>query len=750
MVEQRQIPASRVAMAGAPRLAQPAAALTPKEIMGILRRRMLLIISLTVLGFFVGGTAWFLLRRFAPKYTARTYIKVLPPIIKDPLIITSQVVNKDIQYGYRVSMVALLKQQSTLQSLLERDKVKNTKWFRSFGEVRDTSIVKAIDDLNKRFRAVAVRDGDYIVVTMTCGDRRESALIVNEIVDLFVASQGTTTRKEVSEKLARLNDQLDRIEGSLASSERALDETRRSYDLTDIEQEAGRNFRHTIELTLDDLVLKRNDLVLEINQLQAAIKNLEELAVGPINEQIENQIERDPVMLSLAQQLAFQESELAGRLTKFGENHRSVRQIQDLIKEIRLRREIRKAEIAEQTRQANLKNAEDSLIVMQERYAELGRQQQESEAKKKNLDLARVEYERRQSIRDERKERLDELKRQIEKQKIILEDPETPKVQRVGYAPPPLRVSFPSWSIFFPGGTMLGLLAGVGLAFLVELLSDLVRTPRDVSKYLHVPLLGIIPDAAEDEQVENIDLCHVVRDAPYSLISESYRRFRTNLKLSGPAESLKTLLVTSGMAGDGKTSVAVNLAVTFVAEDKKILLIDANFWRPSLHRVFPNSNENAENKSQEGRPSEFGLSTALLGRCGYQEVIRPSGIEGFDIIDSGLLPSNPTELISGARMKQLLKHQRENYDYVIVDGPPVLLVSDVKALATFVDGNIVVFNAEATRRGAARRIIRELREVNAKITGCVLFSVKAMKGGYFEEQFKSYREYQETQLAHSV
>ncbi|MHC4531908.1 MAG: polysaccharide biosynthesis tyrosine autokinase [Planctomycetota bacterium] len=750
MVEQRQIPASRVAMAGAPRLAQPAAALTPKEIMGILRRRMLLIISLTVLGFFVGGTAWFLLRRFAPKYTARTYIKVLPPIIKDPLIITSQVVNKDIQYGYRVSMVALLKQQSTLQSLLERDKVKNTKWFRSFGEVRDTSIVKAIDDLNKRFRAVAVRDGDYIVVTMTCGDRRESALIVNEIVDLFVASQGTTTRKEVSEKLARLNDQLDRIEGSLASSERALDETRRSYDLTDIEQEAGRNFRHTIELTLDDLVLKRNDLVLEINQLQAAIKNLEELAVGPINEQIENQIERDPVMLSLAQQLAFQESELAGRLTKFGENHRSVRQIQDLIKEIRLRREIRKAEIAEQTRQANLKNAEDSLIVMQERYAELGRQQQESEAKKKNLDLARVEYERRQSIRDERKERLDELKRQIEKQKIILEDPETPKVQRVGYAPPPLRVSFPSWSIFFPGGTMLGLLAGVGLAFLVELLSDLVRTPRDVSKYLHVPLLGIIPDAAEDEQVENIDLCHVVRDAPYSLISESYRRFRTNLKLSGPAESLKTLLVTSGMAGDGKTSVAVNLAVTFVAEDKKILLIDANFWRPSLHRVFPNSNENAENKSQEGRPSEFGLSTALLGRCGYQEIIRPSGIEGFDIIDSGLLPSNPTELISGARMKQLLKHQRENYDYVIVDGPPVLLVSDVKALATFVDGNIVVFNAEATRRGAARRIIRELREVNAKITGCVLFSVKVMKGGYFEEQFKSYREYQETQLAHSV
>ena len=530
MVEQRQIPASRVAMAGAPRLAQPAAALTPKEVTTILRRHMLLIISLTVLGFFIGGTTWFLLRRFAPKYTAQTYIRVLPPVVKDPMIITGQVVNKDIQYGYRVSMVSLLKQQSTLQRLLERDKVKNTKWFRSFGEVRDRSIIRAIDDLNKRFNAAAQRDGDYIIVSMTCGNREESALIVNEMVDLFVASQGTTKRKEVSEKLTRLNDQLDRIEQSLASSERALDETRRSYDLTDIERVAGRNFRHTIELTLDDLNLKQSDLVLDINQLQAAIKNLEELAAGPINEQIENQIERDPIMLSLAQQLAFQESELAGRLTKFGENHRAIKQIQDLIKEIRLRRELRKAEIAEQTRQANLKNAQDSLIIMQERYAELERQRQEAEAKKKNLDLARIEYESRQSIRDERKERLDELKQQIEKQKIILEDPETPKVQRVGLAPPPLRVSSPRWEIYFPGGIMLGLLAGIGLAFLVELLNDLVRTPRDVGKYLHVPLLGIIPDAAEDEQLENIDLCHVVRDAPYSLISESYRRFRTNLK----------------------------------------------------------------------------------------------------------------------------------------------------------------------------------------------------------------------------
>jgi capsular exopolysaccharide synthesis family protein len=270
-----------------------------------------------------------------------------------------------------------------------------------------------------------------------------------------------------------------------------------------------------------------------------------------------------------------------------------------------------------------------------------------------------------------------------------------------------------------------------------------VRTPRDVSRYLHIPILGVIPDADEDEQVWDVDLCHVVRQAPYSIISESYRRLRTNLKLSGPAESLKVLLVASGMAGDGKTSVAVNLATTFVAENKKVLLIDANFWQPALYTIFPK-------EAVEAKQAEFGLSTLLVGRCGYHEVIRPSGVEGLSIIDSGPLPSNPAELLGGTQMKQMVEQQRENYDYIIIDGPPILLVSVAKILAKLVDGTVLVFNAAATRRGAAQRTISELKEVDAAVIGCVLLGVRAMKGGYFQEQFRSYQEYQKLQLAHLI
>jgi succinoglycan biosynthesis transport protein ExoP len=743
MVEKRQTAVNRVVGVAGTRPMPDTVALTPKEVFGILRRHILLMVSMTILGLMIGGVSWYFLKKYYPKYTARTFIKVLPPVEKDPMTIVGGQVAKDIQYGHRVSMATLITQQSTLQRLIDRPKVQETKWFKHFGKVRERSIVKAFDDLREKFRASAQRDGDYVVISMTCGDAVESALIVNEMVDLFLTSQRSTKKGDVAEKLARLQEQRDNIQRDLDSAERALVEVRDRWGLTDLEEYRGRQFQHTITLRLNDLELAQNDLMLEMRQVQASIGNLEEMATGVINEQVENMIESDPTATMLTEQLAFRESQLASMLTKFGENHREVRQAQRLIDEIREKRRIRREEIAEQTRRANLKNAQDALVVLQQRFAELEKLRQEAEAKQRELDLARIQYQQRASIRDERKQMLDSVKEQLEKLKIVLEDPETPKVQFVGSAPVPLQVSSPRWEFYFPGGTVLGCILGIGLAFLIELLNDLVRTPRDVGRYLHIPLLGIVPDANEDEQVRDIDLCHVVRQAPYSIISESYRRLRTNLKLSGPAESLKVLLITSGTAGDGKTSVAVNLATTFVAENKKVLLIDANFWQPALYTIFPKGTVEAEQ-------AELGLSTLLVGRCGYKEVIRSSGINSLFVIDSGPSPSNPAELLDSVQMKQLIEQHRENYDYIIVDGPPVLLVSATKILAKLADGTVFVFNATTTRRGAAQRAIRELREVNAAVMGCVLFGVKAMKGGYFQEQFKSYQQYQKLQLAHSI
>jgi len=732
-----------------PRPGSAATALTAREVWLIIRRHIWLIIIMTILGFIAGGTAWYLLLRYLPKYTAEGYIEVLPPVETDPMIIGSPLVQKEIQYGYRASIAALISQQSNLQDLLMRDRVQQTKWFKQFAEYDENGniinlnrcIRKAFEDLKDHFKAYPHRDESFVIISMTCGDGRESALIVNEMMNLFIAKQGQTKRGEIAQRLANYEQQRDQIQQDLQDAERALEDVRRATGLTDLDDTQGRYFQHTITLKLNNLELEQDRLLLQIRQLQAAIGEFRELSQGPIPIQIENQVKNDYVVLLLSQQLALQESLLAGRLSRFGENHRTVQQTKRFIEEIKQRIEARKRLVAELTRQGQLGDAQTQLVVLEERLKELQQMLRDTEAKQKELDAARVQYAQRLRIRDERQQRLDEIKEQIEKLKMMHRSPETPKVRSIGPAPEPLMVSSPRWEFYFPGGTVLGTLLGFALAFMIEMLNDLVRTPRDVSRFLHISLLGVVPDASEDAQLEDVDLYHVLREAPYSIVSESYRRLRTNLRLS--SDDSRVLLVTSGMPREGKTAVAVNLATALVAQGRKVLLIDANFRRPHLDQVFAGR----ITKGQESKRPEFGLSSLLAGQCSYEQARQINVAEGLGLIESGPIPPNPVELLGSYRLEQLIAECRKTYDYIIIDTAPVLLVSDPKILARVVDGSILVFNAETTRRGAALRTIRELEDVDATIIGCVLFAAKAIKGGYFKEQFKTYQRYQELQAA---
>lgn len=719
-----------------------AAALTPKEVMGMLRRHVWLVIFVTILGGAAGTGGWHLIRRYLPLYKAETAIKVLPPIETDPMEIVASQVQQDIQYGHRVSLANLMKMQSNLQELLRiSDKVRDTKWFR---QTMHGDKDEATRGLEKHLNAFPEREAEHIIVSMTCANRGEAALIVNEMARLFVTQHGETEKAGVSQKLVELTARQAAVEKEMKDSEQAMQDVRTKTGISDLERTAGRYFQHTITLRLNDLELQESQMSLAIKQLQADIGNLRQLAEGPITEQIEHAIEQDPVMVWLAQQIALYQAQLSGRLTKFGENHRSVRQTQELIDKIERERARRKTEIAEQTRRANLLNARDTLRVLEERLAELQRLRNDAQQKQNNLDSARAEYEQAQQKRDERVQMLDQIKTQIEKLKIMLDDPDTPKVQLVGPAPEPLdMVVSRNILLWIPGGTMLGLILGLAFAFLIEMLNDLVRTPSDIRRFPNVPLLAVIPDANEDRAVDDVDLCRVVDVAPYSLLGESYRKCRTNLELSSDAP-LKTLLVASGSPGDGRTSVACNLASAFVAKFEKVLLIDGNLRQPSLHLAYPL--ETSEDADYRDRP---GLTSLLTAECDAHEAIHPSGIEGLDLIYAGPPTANPAELLASHRMRELIENVAHNYDRVIIDSPPVLLVSDVKILAKLVNATVLVFNAATTKRGAAERTIHELQDVGANVVGCVLFGAEAMKGGYFRQQFKAYRRYLKAQMAAS-
>jgi len=700
-------------------------AITPKEIIDILRRHILLICVLTFCGAVIGGGLWFVLRRVAPKYSAKTYIEVLSPGQIDPSVIGTHLASKDIAYEFRFSKASLIKQQSMLQELIRRDRVRETEWFKKFGN----DVLKVIKDLDKNLVVVADRNSNYILISMTCGNAEEAALIVNQMIDLFVKSQQSSMETDVSGKLRDLSQQENELRSKLQSISSSLTDIRHSSGLTQLE--GGDNFANTITQKLGNLELEKIKFEADIEQIRTSVANFEERKTT--DEIVQRSTETDNVVVGLIQRIGSLEAELARKMTNLGENHREVQQLREVLRQTIAEKEARSNMKALQIRDSDITTVKDQFAMLTNRLAKLEELRAQTELQQKELDNTRALYDGLVSDREETKNKLFSIQEQISKYNLIKQDAESSKIKPIGLAPPPLQMSSPKLIIYVPGGTFFGFMLGVGLAFLVELLNDLLRTPKDVMKYINVSLLGMVTHKDLDSNTREADMWKVVRQLPLSMMSECYRQFRTNLKVSADTESQRVIFVTSGNAGEGRTTVAVNTAAIFAAEGSRVLLIDANFRRPCLDKIFPNGHHAGAGNN--------GLSGYLTGNCGIEEVIRPTGLSDTDVIDGGTLPKNPAELLGGRKMHELLEFAKQHYDRVIIDGPP-MLVSDAKALASQADGTVLVFNTAITRRGTAQRNVRELREINVNILGAILIGVKILKGGYYRELFESYHQYQ--------
>lgn len=208
---------------------------------------------------------------------------------------------------------------------------------------------------------------------------------------------------------------------------------------------------------------------------------------------------------------------------------------------------------------------------------------------------------------------------------------------------------------------------------------------------------------------------------PQSVASESYRILRTNIEYSSFDKSLKTIVVTSSEANEGKTTTAGNLAISLAQNEKKVLLIDCDLRKGSLHRRFRVSNGE-------------GLSEIIIGKSTVESAVKEVA-KNLDIITTGNLPPNPSEMLGSNAMKVLINNFREVYDYIIFDTPPVLSVTDAQVLSGIVDGVLLVTSAEKTKRDNVINAKRLLDKVKANVIGVVFNKVDPKKTNYY-----SYRE----------
>jgi len=251
-------------------------------------------------------------------------------------------------------------------------------------------------------------------------------------------------------------------------------------------------------------------------------------------------------------------------------------------------------------------------------------------------------------------------------------------------------------------GLLVGLALGVGLAVLREVLDTKVRSETDVQKVTNASVIARI---GYDEDAPQHPL--IVQSSPHSHRSEAFRRLRTNLQFLDIAERPKTIVVTSSLPGEGKTTTAINLAITLSDSGVRVALIDADLRRPSI----------AEYMDLEGA---VGLTTVLIGQADLQDAIQNWGNSTLDVLPSGQIPPNPSEVLGSRPMERLLEQLSSLYDIVLIDTPPLLPVTDAAILAKITGGAVVVAAADKLHHQQLADGLGSLEDVGARVLGVVL------------------------------
>jgi capsular exopolysaccharide synthesis family protein len=262
----------------------------------------------------------------------------------------------------------------------------------------------------------------------------------------------------------------------------------------------------------------------------------------------------------------------------------------------------------------------------------------------------------------------------------------------------------------------LGLGLGLALAFFIEYIDDSIKLAEEVERDLQLPFLGMVPAAQwspDDLTAHRLD-----RLKQQGGVAESYRVVRSAIIFSTPREKLRSILVSSAVPREGKTTTCVNLSIGFSQTDERVLLLDADLRRGEIHKYFEIERDK-------------GLADVLLGEAQIEEVIKPSGVPKLDLMTCGSYPANPAELLIGWRLKEVLQWAHKHYDRVILDGPPVMGIADASILGAAVDGVLFVIWAGRTSRRYVRVAKMTAVSRGAKTFGFILNNLEPGRVGYY-------------------
>jgi polysaccharide biosynthesis transport protein len=545
--------------------------------------------------------------------------------------------------------------------------------------------------------------------------------VVNQICREYIDYMRDVNVSDLTSLITKLEDQIGKMEADVDNKENALREFKEKNRTVELSQETNITVS---KLSNMELALQQTDLdMMENRNRMAQIKK-------EIDQQDINVIQSMTYSNPFQAKLADLELQLNSVSAEYSPEHFKVKMLKNEIEKIK---EALKTDITKEAESRTLiKNPirESLLQEVINLTIEKSAAETKHEAQTKMIQgfdqelykLPTVQLQYAQLTRETESTVgiLKLLKSRYEEAKIKRDSQES-DLKILEWAPLPVAgkssMSLTNMLLYL----LIGIVIGIVLAFLIEFLDQSIKDPQQVERSLEVPLLGIVPLIEMDKGIIDSSA------AKWKTILEPFRALRATLKHLASTQNIKTFLICSAVKGEGKTTLAANMAITFALDGKKVILVDGDLRRAQMHTLF-------------NLPKKNGLADYLAGASGADDVLKKTVHENLLVITAGEHPQNPAELIGSARFDELVKTLRGMADYVIFDSPALLPVSDALSMAPKVDARIMLVRALWTPLKAALQAKGQLRRIGCSIMGAVLNGISHSRG-YYPYYYGYYRYY---------